>query len=53
MLVIPVNLDNSKKTDAIYNNIKTAFEGTSEETGWESVKTFYNKSSYGKLTIEF
>ena len=53
MLVIPVNLYPTNKTDKIYNDIKLAFEGTSEETGWESVKTFYQKSSYGKLTIEF
>lgn len=53
MLVIPVNLNSDNKTDVMYDRIKKAFEGTEEETGWESVKTFYQKSSYGKLTIEF
>ena len=53
MLVIPVNLYSKNKTDEIYDNIKLAFEGSSEETGWESVRTYYQKSSYGKLTIDF
>ena len=53
MLVIPVNLDNSKKTEEIYNNIKLAFAGTEEETGWESVHSFYYKSSYEQLDIKF
>lgn len=53
ILVIPVNLDNSKKTNTIYNDIKTAFNGTEEETGWESVRSYYQESSYGKLNLEF
>lgn len=52
ILVIPVNLDPSKKTTAIYNDIKTAFSGTKEETGWESVRSYYQESSYGKLNFE-
>ena len=53
MLVIPVNLDNSKKTDQTLNDIKIAFAGTAEQTGWESVKSYYYKSSYQKLNIDF
>ena len=53
MLVIPVNLKEDNKTDEIYNNIKTAFAGTEEETGWESVQSFYYKSSYEQLNIKF
>ena len=28
------------------------FFGTSEQTGWESVETYYKKASYGKLNME-
>ena len=53
VLVIPVNLDSSKKTNQLLSDIKTAFTGTSTATGWESVKTYYEKSSYGKLNFNF
>lgn len=53
MLVIPVNFDDSKKTDKNLNDIKIAFAGTEEQTGWESVKSYYYKSSYQKLNIDF
>ena len=32
--------------------IEAAFFGDSEDTGWESVKSFYYKSSYGALDFE-
>lgn len=49
VLIIPINF-----TDYIISNndlarLEKAFFGTSEETGWESVKSYYNKSSYGKF----
>lgn len=53
VLVVPVNLDSNNKTNALLNDINMAFNGTSEETGFESVKSYYQKSSYGKLNIEF
>lgn len=53
VLVIPVNLDNSKATSATLSDIEAAFCGTSEETGWESVSSYYYKSSYGKLDLNF
>lgn len=34
------------------DDIETTFNGTSQETGWESVKTFYQKSSYGKCNLD-
>ena len=52
MLIIPVNLDNDKKTDEILNDIKVAFSGTEEQTGWESVESYYYKSSYEQLNID-
>lgn len=51
MLVIPVNLDSTYKTDKVLNDIKIAFSGTEEETGWESLTSYYKESSYGKLNI--
>ena len=53
VLVIPVNLDDSNKTDYLLNEIEIAFNGTSDETGFESVNSYYKKSSYGKLDIKF
>ncbi len=32
--------------------IESAFFGEAEETGWESLKSFYYKSSYGQLVFE-
>ncbi|MBE6933462.1 MAG: hypothetical protein E7462_00175 [Ruminococcaceae bacterium] len=52
LLVIPVNLDNSKKTSAALNDIKTAFTGTEQSTGWQSVESYYSTSSYGKLNLD-
>lgn len=52
VLVVPVNLDNSNKTDKILNDINIAFNGSSEQTGFESVKSYYLKSSYGKLNLD-
>ena len=33
-------------------NINKAFFGESEDTGWESIKSYYYKSSYGKLELD-
>lgn len=52
ILVIPINLNSVNKTDALKNDITLAFKGTEEETGWESVKSYYYESSYGKLDME-
>ena len=51
-LVIPVNFDDSKATSELRSDIVKAFTGTAEDTGWESVKSYYEKSSYGKLTLD-
>lgn len=52
-LVIPVQFKGNTITQTQLNNLNIAFNGTSEQTGWESVKSFYQKSSYGKLNITF
>lgn len=53
VLVIPINLDSTNKSDKLLTDIDIAFNGTVNETGYESVKTYYQKSSYGKLNIDF
>ena len=52
ILVVPVQLTDSPRwSDSMVNNARLAFFGESNETGWESVSSFYYKSSYGKLNI--
>lgn len=54
VLVIPINFKlSSKYNEKQLKNLEIAFNGTSEETGYESVKTYYQKSSYGKLNMTF
>ena len=52
-LVVPVVIKGfeANATEANREKIRKAFFGTNEETGWESVSSYYNKSSYGKLNI--
>lgn len=52
-LVIPVQFKGDTITQSQLNKLNTAFNGTSEETGWESVKTYYQKASYGNLNLSF
>ena len=52
ILVIPVKIDGFFGGDIITRNrIQNAFFGDSEDTSFESVKSYYYKSSYGQLTI--
>ncbi|MBE6130329.1 MAG: hypothetical protein E7183_01205 [Erysipelotrichaceae bacterium] len=51
-LVIPVEFTDAKAKLGMKENLEKAFFGTSEDTGWESLTSYYNKSSYGKLNIE-
>ena len=56
ILVIPVwftdsdSYISSKKKESVRNDIYTAYFGTNEETGWRSVKTYYEEESHGALT---
>ena len=58
ILVIPVDFTDYRASDKLGGedasqlNIYNSFFGESEDTGWESVRTYYEKSSYGALTIE-
>lgn len=38
--------------DNVKEDIRKAYFGSEEETGWESVKTYYEKDSFGRLRIE-
>ncbi|MGI6713633.1 MAG: immune inhibitor A domain-containing protein [Bacilli bacterium] len=58
LLVIPISLPNRPANLLDKNNgedaltiIKNAFFGQEKLTQWESVASFYNKSSYGQLQI--
>ena len=57
VLVIPVYFKDYTPEKCIDNPTKaleyidTAFFGDSNETGWESIRSYYKKSSYGKLDI--
>ena len=53
VLVIPVNLDGTRASRAYISDINVAFNGTEKQTGWESVSSYYYKSSYGMLDIQF
>ena len=51
VLVIPVDLSDNPATPEMRSNIEKAFFGTEEDTGWESLKSYYEESSYGNLSI--
>jgi len=51
VLVFPIEFSDKKFEDGYKEKIDLAFNGTSEETGYESLHSYYYKSSYGKLNI--
>lgn len=57
LLVIPIwftdsgNYIKSSYKETVRSDIEKAYFGTNEETGWRSVKTFYEEESSGKLTL--
>ena len=57
LLVIPVWFSDSNSYIATANkeivrsDIETAYFGTNEDTGWRSVKSFYEEESHGALTL--
>lgn len=56
-IVVPVWFTDStdfislESRDNVREDIEKAYFGTEEDTGWESVSTFYKKDSFGKLNI--
>ena len=57
-LIVPIWLTDSSeylsisKKQQVRQDIETAYLGSKEETGWHSVKTYYQEDSYGKLNLE-
>ena len=57
LLIIPVWFTDSdkfiaaSKRESVRDDIRKAYLGTPEETGWHSVKTFYEEESDGALTL--
>lgn len=51
-LVIPISFNGRTANDTMRQNIQKAFFGTESETDWESLKSYYSESSYGKLNID-
>lgn len=51
-LVVPIQLKDAPSwSDTMLTNLNAAFFGNKEETNFESVKSFYETSSYGQLKI--
>lgn len=51
LLVLPIDFSTRPGTSNERQKIENAFFGASNDTGWESVKSFYEKSSYGTLSL--
>lgn len=52
-LVVPVQFAGTTISQNDLTRLDKAFNGTQSDTGWESVKTYYQKSSYGQLNMSF
>jgi M6 family metalloprotease-like protein len=52
ILVVPVRFSNTTMTSAQVSAITAAYNGAASDTGWQSLRSFYQTSSYGKLTID-
>ncbi len=54
ILVIPIEFSDYQFSSKTIADINTLFNGISSATGyWESVKSFYYKTSFGKLDLQF
>lgn len=53
VLVVPIAFKNENHDPNLINLINKAFNGTEEETGYYSVRGFYEKSSFGQLNFNF
>ena len=58
LLIIPIwftdssQYISSSKKEAVRQDIETAYLGSEEDIGWESVRTFYQKESGGTLELQ-
>lgn len=53
VLVVPVEIQNVPFEASYKTNLDKVFNGTSLDTGWESVASYYYKSSFGLLDLNF
>lgn len=57
LLIIPIWFTDSStfistsKKESVRNDIQKTYLGTNSETGWRSVKTFYEEESFGKVSL--
>ena len=55
ILVLPIVIEDyglsSSEKSKVLADLDLAFNGQAEETGWQSVSSFYEESSYGKLNF--
>lgn len=52
LLVVPIETKDDYFSQDEISLIKDGFFGESTSTGWESLKSYYNKSSHGKLNFQ-
>ena len=52
-LVVPVSFVGESFTSQELADLDKSFNGNSLDTGWESVSSYYTKSSYGALNLSF
>ena len=50
LLVIPIGFSD-RSYDGVRETLEIAFNGTEEETGWHSLRSYYAASSFGKLDL--
>jgi M6 family metalloprotease-like protein/uncharacterized repeat protein (TIGR02543 family) len=53
VLVIPIEIKGTPFPSNYMQTLELAFNGTSESTGWESVSSYFYKSSFGNLNMSF
>ena len=53
VLVVPIEIYGSPFPSNYLSNLELLFNGTSADTGWQSVSSYYNLSSYGNLDFTF
>jgi len=58
LLIIPIwftdstNFIDTSKKETVREDIRKTYVGTNEETGWRSVKTFYEEESKGTMSLD-
>ncbi len=52
-LVVPIQFSDAAVTNTELDNLNKAFNGTTADTGWQSVNSYYKTSSFDKLNMTF